>query len=244
MGASQLASAADLMPAKAPRYAPPPAFSWTGFYVGGHFGAGWGTIDTSINGLTECGGGGCGTENFPGSIPISSHNLNGFLGGATVGWNWQTNPWLVLGVEGDFTWTGIDGTAPCTSIAEAFSCKTEIDWMADVTGRVGVIVDRALVYVKGGAVWAHSKYTGSSSFEEPITLTAKDTRFGGLLGVGVEYAFMPNWSAKIEYNYMDFGTEGEDLTGSFGPETLTAHDDITQRLHVIKAGLNYRFWGY
>src|SRR5262245_22540319 len=126
----QSASAADLRPvAKAPPYAAPVGYNWTGFYVGGHFGAGWGTVEaetTSIN-ITGIG-------NIPISLPVSSHNINGFLGGGQVGYNWQASPWLVLGVEGSFSGSGIEGTAPC--IIGLFSCKTEVNWMADITGRV------------------------------------------------------------------------------------------------------------
>src|SRR5262245_51378490 len=109
---ASVASAADL-PRKAPALAPaPPPFSWTGFYIGGHRGAGWGTSETSLSSLSFGPGG-------PPFVPtggnaFSQTQTNGWLGGGTIGYNWQVNPWFVFGIEGDFTWTDIKGTSPCT----------------------------------------------------------------------------------------------------------------------------------
>jgi outer membrane immunogenic protein len=239
----QSASSADLRPVtKAPPYAAPAPYNWTGFYVGGHFGAGWGTVESSLTAISAAGLG-----TVPISLPLSSHNVNGFLGGGQVGYNWQANPWLVLGIEGSFTGTGIEGTGPC--VVGLFSCKTEVNWMADVTGRVGVTVgDRALVYVKGGVAWADTDY--SATFAPiagiNVTATANDTRVGGLLGFGVEYGFLPNWSAKLEYNYVDFGDENLNFPISLnGAATgISANVDINQQIHTVKGGINYRFGGY
>src|SRR5262245_39355553 len=89
------ANAADLPIRKAPVAAP--AWSWIGFYIGAHVGAGWGTIETQVPG---------------GAFAFSSGTVNGFLGGGQVGFNWQTGP-IVLGVEADASWTNIQGTTPC-----------------------------------------------------------------------------------------------------------------------------------
>ena len=77
------------------------------------------------------------------------------------------------------------------------------------------------------------------------------TQTGGLLGMGVEYAFLPNWSAKIEYNYIDFGTRSFNASiatnASFAGTPLAALSgvqvpvSITENEHIIKAGVNYRF---
>jgi outer membrane immunogenic protein len=228
-----VASAADL-PTKSRPYAPPapPPFSWTGFYVGVHGGAGWGTGETTV--LPFAGG-------IPFSLPLVSQTANGWLAGGTVGYNWQANPWLVLGLEGDWTWTNIEGTSACVGVI-GISCEGKVNWMADVTGRLGVAVDRALIYVKGGVAWADTDYTFSILFPPAVSFKTSDTRVGGLFGAGVEYAFAPNWSAKIEYDYMDFGkaTETFPTAGVFAPVNLQT--EINQQIHVIKAGVNYRFW--
>jgi outer membrane immunogenic protein len=242
------ASAADL-PRKAPVYAPPPPppFSWTGFYIGAHGGAGWGTVEATADSL--CFLGGC-TVN-PGSNAFAQTQLNGWLFGGTVGYNWQVNPWLVLGLEGDYDWTNFEGTSPCGPTVLTFefggNCHSKVKYTADFTGRVGFAVDKALIYIKGGVVWAKSDHD-ANTFEEGLCLICvqlSKTRTGGLFGAGIEYAFLPNWSAKIEYNYMDFGTHNEIVAGVFDVvEPVTVNSQIREVIHTVKAGVNYRFdWG-
>jgi outer membrane immunogenic protein len=102
---------------------------------------------------------------------------------------------LVLGVEGDFSFAGLRGNAPCLII---LSCQVRHDWVADITGRVGVVAfDRALVYIKGGAAWAESNYNISTSIAgASISGSVSTTRLGGLLGFGVEYPFLPRWDGE------------------------------------------------
>jgi outer membrane immunogenic protein len=212
------ARAADL-PAKAPTLTPAPVFSWTGFYVGAHFGAGWGTGEANLV--------------LPAALPLTSTNVNGWLGGVQAGYNHQIGQW-VLGIEGDFSWADIKGTSPCLV---GLSCSGKAKWLADITGRVGVSVDRALVYIKGGVAWAETEYsfTAAPGFGASTT----DTRIGGLFGAGVEYAVSRNLSAKIEYNYIDYGSENQNFNVLLIPGGVTA--SINQSLHTVKAGANYRF---
>lgn len=236
LGAIQSASAADLPLKAAPMVAPAPV-GWTGFYFGGHVGAGWGTTDSTITNLSAAG---VGIIPPGGPLPLVSHNVNGFLGGAQAGYNWQVAPTFVVGIEGDFSWSGIDGTAPCLVV---LSCETKVKWIGDITGRVGVTVDRALIYLKGGAAWADTEYTISQATIPAAAFSAKvsDTRFGGLLGLGAEYAVTRNWSAKVEYNYIDFGKSNVSVATAIAGVPLNATSGIDQQLHIIKAGLNYRF---
>jgi len=231
------AQAAD-MPLKAPPRFAPEAFSWSGFYVGVHGGAAWGTVESSLSQIDVTYGGQ--SLSIPLGIPISSHTVNGFLGGGQAGWNWQSGV-VVWGVEGQFSFSDIDGTAPCVII---LSCSSKVNWVATVAGRFGLAIDRALWYVKGGVAWADSDYTLSIGSTELLKIS--DTRFGVMAGAGVEYAFAPNWSAKIEYNYMDFGNEsyGFPIASGFVNDrrlTISGTTDIDQKLHLIKAGINYRF---
>jgi outer membrane immunogenic protein len=237
-GASQ---AADL-PRKAPVAVVAAApFNWSGFYVGGHFGAAWGTVESEL-------------PIYSFVLPVSSHTVNGFLGGAQVGFNWQLNSWLVLGAEGQFSWADVDGSTPCLVVVK---CTSQVNWIATAAGRIGYTFDRTMLFAKVGVAWADSDYSATFG---PFSATASDTRTGLMIGAGVEHAFLSNWSAKIEYNYMDFGTESLGFTsggsggcemvakasyssegGCHGSNTLNA--DITQRIHLIKFGLNYRFGG-
>ena len=174
-------------------------------------------------------------------IPVSSHGLDGFLGGLQGGFNWQTGV-FVFGVEADVSATNIRGTAPCLVI---LACKTETNWVATVAGRFGVTADKTLLYVKGGVAWADSDYSATLNLGQGATVTTSvsDTRVGALLGTGVEYAFTPSLSAKIEYNYIDFGTDTYNFPFTVGGNDFLATADVHQRMHLVKAGLNYRFGG-
>jgi outer membrane immunogenic protein len=149
--------AADLpmRPAPAPvapvAYAPP-VYNWSGFYIGGHIGGGFENSSW--------------TDPFTGSN--DTFNNSGFLGGAQIGVNTQFN-WLVLGLEGDFSWTSaIKGTG-----TDSFgdSITTSPQWTSTVTGRIGAAFDRLLVYGKGGVAFAEDK----STFTPVGGATATDT---------------------------------------------------------------------
>jgi outer membrane immunogenic protein len=223
LASASVASAADI-PVKA-SYAPP-AWSWTGFYLGAHVGSGFGTVESEIPG---------------GGFALSSHNYNGFLGGGQIGFNWQTGP-IVIGVEADASATSLKGTAPC--VVGFLVCKTNVNWLSTFTGRLGFTADKALIYVKGGAAWA--SFDSSASIAGFNIATASDySQWGATIGAGVEYAFAPGWSAKIEYDYINFGKHSVAFTtgglgGGFGGAGTT-NIDVTQNVHLVKFGVNYRF---
>ncbi len=239
LGLASAASAADLAVRKAPPPPPPPVWSWSGFYIGAHVGGAWGTVETDLIDLNA------GGAVLPLGIPLSSHTLNGFLGGVQAGFNWQVGV-VVFGVEGQISWTDQEGHTPCLLILR---CSTQTDWLATLAGRIGVTADKALLYVKGGVAWADNTYSANLNIAGVNILSAtvsEDSRVGAMFGAGVEYAFTPNWSAKIEYNYIDFDVENYNapiliLGANVG---LNANVDVHQRQHLIKAGINYRFdWG-
>ncbi len=214
------AMAADI---SRPVYKAPPAgalpvtYDWTGFYVGGHVGYGWADKDwRDAFGLNV------------------SNKADGFLGGGQVGFNYQIQQ-FVLGVEGDFSWSGINGGTTTGAVVGAplgTTFNTDVNWVSTLTGRLGIAFDRWLVYGKGGVAWANEDF--STNFYTFPGTTVSDTRWGWTAGAGVEYAFAPQWSAKLEYNYMDFGTKAV----SFAPGTST---DIDQQIHAVKFGVNYKF---
>jgi len=231
---SASAMAADLA-LKAP---PPPApvMSWTGFYIGINGGAGWATAASNLN-LA-----GFGIPGLTGLFPIASHNLNGFLAGGQIGANYQAGKFLV-GVEGDGDWANVQGTAPCIVV---FSCAANVRWTADATVRAGVLpMPDLLVYVKGGASWAGVNY----NFTSPaigfgaINSNTNVTKVGGLIGFGTEYMFAPHWTAKIEYNYADYGkhTDTFALTAVGVPGSLPVPVQTELQMHTIKGGINYIF---
>jgi len=236
------ASAADL---DLPYKSAPPAPSWTGFYIGANGGAGTGTTQTNINlgGATIAGLGTLGAVGL--TVPLPSYSLTGFLGGIQAGYNWQTGPFL-LGVEGEFDGSTFQGSTSCVVV---LACSAKSEWVGDIAARLGVVAfDKALLYVKGGAAWADSRH----SLSENITLggvgaslnaSANDTAVGGLLGFGIEYGFLPHWSAKIEYDYIQFANQNVNatLTASTTATTVTLPLQITESEQFVKAGVNYHF---
>jgi outer membrane immunogenic protein len=232
------ASAADI-PVRKALPPPPPVFSWSGLYIGVHIGSAWSTVESNLTAIDivppVIGP-------IPGlNIPVSSHNINGFLGGVQAGYNWQLWGSGLFGIETQWSWSNIDGTTPCIVV---FACTTETKWVGTLAARLGFTVDRALIYVKGGVAWAKSDYSIALNLPGfSVSSAVSDTRVGGMWGAGVEYAFAPNWSAKIEYNYIDFRNESYIFPFNFDvgiPVTVNAHADIEQKLHLIKFGINYR----
>jgi outer membrane immunogenic protein len=221
------ASAADL-PIRGAYKAPPPMFSWTGFYVGVHAGA--------ALGLQEA------TFTLPTLRSVNQHTMTGFLGGAQVGVNYQTGPW-VIGAEAQLSWSGLDGTNTCEPGAPValLNCRTQADWLGTVAARLGIASDRTMIFVKAGGAWVHDKHEMISFIAPFVTIPADDTRYGWMFGTGIEHAFFANWSAKIEYDYLDFGTQGVRFPGLAGLVTgLNEEVKVRQSIHLVKVGLNYR----
>lgn len=226
------ATAADI-PVRAPAYQaqPPVAYSWTGFYVGGHLGAGWSTNEWRLFDSFGAPAAGLG---------LGSGSASGFLGGAQIGANYQFDV-VVIGVEGDFSWANVSGQT-CDALTGLFQCNTKADRLATIVGRLGIAADRALVYVKGGAAWVHNTHgvtiiSGPNVFE-PTTSISK---WGWTAGAGVEYALIRNWSVKLEYDFMDFGTSRVVFNV---PPATTVTNEVKQRVHALKVGWNYKFdWG-
>lgn len=227
------ANAADML-FKAPQSEAAP--SWTGFYIGVNGGAGLATAASSISDFGILGVGGIGAF---GNLPVASHELNGFLAGGQVGYNWQTGN-IVLGVEGDGDWSNVQGTAPCV---EVISCSDTVNWTADATARVGILpTSNMLIYVKGGAAWVGENHTLSASVGgTALNGSLTTTKTGGLVGIGTEYLFAPHWTAKIEYNYADYGSHTDTMTLSDAGATASIPVQTSLQMHTVKAGVNYHF---
>jgi outer membrane immunogenic protein len=225
------AFAAD-MPTKGPVYkaAPAPVFSWTGCYVGANVGGLW-AEKKWFDGPT-------GT--FDGK-----QDPSGFLGGVQTGCNYQTGTW-VFGIQGDYDWTDAKAkhiADPNGTFGAGTGLQSRMSDLASITGRVGNTWDRFLVYVKGGVAWTRDNYTTFSGATGLPVESAKETRTGGTVGIGGEYAFAPGWSAFVEYDHYFFGKHLDTFhiiaTGAF-----SFNERIRQDADVVKVGLNYRFdWG-
>jgi outer membrane immunogenic protein len=235
---SGAASAADLSRPGPVYKAAAPAeaiFNWTGFYIGAHVGYGWGSKDWDQTFTSGA---------FLLDRSVSSNKPEGFLGGGQIGVNWQTGQW-VLGLEADGSWTDANDCGVGHFRFPAYNGCDQVNWYATATARVGVAMDRALFYVKGGAAFAGEEhnltFTNPAGVRTVTTDTPSDTRFGWTAGAGIEYAVAPNWSVKAEYNFMDFGTQNYTFNYAANPAGLVERWDISQQVHIAKVGINYRF---
>lgn len=210
------ASAADLGTAPIYRKAPPvEVFTWTGSYVGLYIGGASGnTVRT--------------TDSFLGAT--TSYDLgSSVIGGYTGGYNLQLSPSWLIGYESETGYMKLKGSAlyPGT----ALNAATETGSLYSVwAARLGYVMDKSLLYVKGGAV-----LTRFDSSSRNGTVSDHEFEFGYAVGGGWEYAFAPKWSVKAEYLYLGFD---KDL--SFGPPGLVATSHFGG-VHTGKVGVNYKF---
>jgi outer membrane immunogenic protein len=241
--ATGTASAADLTArpyTKAP-VGPAPIFSWTGFYIGVHGGGDWFDKNwTSSNTALNLAAGGCG---LPCPAFAGSHTASSWLAGGQIGFNYQAGMW-VLGVEADASATDLKASSPHALAPAFFILNSKTDTLVTVAGRVGIAANQALFYVKGGGAWADERFytvdPGAIPAGTPLQGT-DSSRWGWMVGAGVEYAFTNNWSVKAEYNHLDFGTRTETLSPQPGCGCLAFQYDIRQTVDLVKVGLNYRF---
>ena len=219
------ASAADLA-ARPYTKAPAPVaalYNWTGFYIGAQVGYAWG--DNSTREFVTATG-------VPTAF-IQGFNADGFVGGGHIGYNWQVGQ-FVFGLEGDLEGADVKGGY---RLANFNGTDFRIDAQASIRGRLGVAFNNSLLYVTGGAAWADMDHT--YVFANTLFETISTTRTGWTVGAGWEYGFTPNWSARLEYRYTDFGTFRNNSTFSF-PGFSYEHDPV---FHTVRAGISYRFGG-
>ena len=163
-------------------------------------------------------------------------DISGGLAGGQIGANYQAGSW-VLGVEADASWADLTGNNACADRHRRGRGELPRQGRRarHLCRPAGFALDRVLFYGKGGAAFANDKYEINSI----AAYRANETRWGWMAGAGIEYSFTDNWSAKIEYNYLDFGSRAvrfTDTTGFFALDT-----SIRERIHVAKVGINYRF---
>jgi outer membrane immunogenic protein len=223
-GAFLLAAGAQALAADMPMPGPPPPptyypvvplYIWSGFYLG-------------ING-----GGAFGNSNWTDPIDGATGNFSvtGGLVGGTVGFNYQIGSW-VLGVEGDGDWANFNGTTFNASCA-GVGCTTQSDWLATVRGRAGYAWDRVLFYGTAGAAFANVQAAAGAL---PLF---SSTQAGWTAGVGVEYAIWPNWTAKLEYLFVDLANASCPV-GNCGA-TGGLNTTVTLNENIVRGGVNFKF---
>lgn len=241
-----LASAAD-MPLKAPPMAAPVAsvYSWTGFYIGGHVGYGWG--HTSNDSYTTAGV----------FLDNTTSDPSGAFGGGQIGYNWQVSPNWLIGIEADGSVSDIKGTSVgCTATGCASGLGTTDDF-GTVRGRVGYIINNVLLYGTGGWAWSHSHTDRTitcvvagggvcpggpspSPLTGMVSSASGNNNSGWTAGAGVEWQFAPHWTAKVEYQHLEFDNVGRDYSYPGFP-AASRHIVTDGHIDTVRVGVNYLF---
>ena len=237
LGMAGSASAAD-MAVKAPPPPPLPViYNWSGFYIGANGGGGWSNKCWDLT-------------TFRG--PVASfregcHDASGGVVGGQIGYRWQSAGW-VFGLEAQGDWA--DLTASNTSLfIPAWTNNSKVEAFGLFTGQVGYAWNNVLWYVKGGAAVTDDRYRGTVTATGALFDSANETRWGGVVGTGLEYGFAPNWSVAVEYDHLFMGTHSITTTSAGVLAGIPAGavfrtDSIRQDVDMVTARINYRFnWG-
>jgi len=185
-----------------------PAIAWAGYHVGIQGGASFWNAE----------------HVFTGGVASGTSDFSGGFFGATWGSTWQRGA-IVYGFDSDFSFADSDGRRAGPGCG-AGTCFTEVSYFGTSRVRLGYAVDRMLVYATGGLAYAHV-LAGNTTDQ------GSKTRYGWTLGGGIEWALAPKWSAKLEYQHLDFG-EGHNYT------TAGSGVDVDIGTDIVRVGLNYR----
>lgn len=220
LGLGMLALAVPALAADLPLKAPAlrAVYDWTGFYIGGHFGYGGGSLGPNTNPL-------------PLEGVFLPHSVTGVMGGYQVGYNRQLSNNVVLGVEADATFPAPVDQAAMARLPPA-PYNTSIDYIGTARGRIGYAFGPWMPYVTGGFAWGHPNV----AFNDGSGAIVRHYQFGWTAGLGLEFAVSGNWSAKLEYNHVELSRQLYDLSG-FG----LANVNVDPRINLARIGLNYHF---
>ena len=241
-------------------------YNWTGFYIGGNVGYGWGENKTSV----APGGAWIGDIDWPNVSATATGTLKSgsVLGGAQVGYNHQFNN-ILLGIEADFAYLALKeshnsgniggiGLDPATGYFSV-STNAKTQWLATLRPRLGFVSDTILVYVTGGLAIGQTTYSQSINFLNAQTIddiphttasgganagTVKSTNVGWTAGAGAEWAFFKNWSTKVEYLHVDLGSQSFNssfVEPVFPNRTFNVTHSVKTTIDMVRLGLNYHF---
>jgi outer membrane immunogenic protein len=238
------ALAADLPSRKGPPvYVPPaPVLSWTGIYGGVNIGYGFASNGGNI-------AGGDTASAIAWGYP--SPGVDGVLGGAQIGYNYQFYNSFLVGLEADIQGGDLGGGSSVGAFGAVnrgvLSTRERIEWFGTVRGRLGYLVTPTiLLYGTGGFAYADGSTRVSLLTSNGFTGQGAESgsRTGWTAGGGLEWMFLPNWSAKVEYLYTDISSDrglvGPEFTGAvFG--NAFSQTATNPRFHTVRAGLNWHF---
>jgi outer membrane immunogenic protein len=241
-GAS-VAGAADL-PARS-YYATPPmfaaAYDWSGFYLGANGGIGGERNCWTVTNVAF------GVPLIPNAAAGCNYG-NNVVAGGQAGYRWQSDA-VVFGIEAQGDWANLKGS----NISQAnalFTDQSKVDGLGLFTGQIGYVWNNALLYVKGGGAVTADTYNRLGVASGVVFDQASATRWGGVAGVGVEFAFARNWSVGVEYDHLFMGNASNTLISTgLGVNNLVPAGgvgrvmNIGQDVDMVTARINYRFGG-
>jgi outer membrane immunogenic protein len=169
--------------------------------------------------------------------------------GGQIGYRWQTAGW-VFGLEAQGDWADLKGSNVSLFVPR-WTNNSKIDAFGLFTGQVGYAWNNVLWYVKGGAAVTDDKFRGTVTTTGVLFDSASETRWGGVVGTGLEFGFAPNWSVAVEYDHLFMGNQSRSFTstGVLGAAVVPVGgvfrtDSIRQDVDMVTARINYRFnWG-
>lgn len=202
---------------------PTSAFEWSGVYAGAQIGYALGKDEWALGPIAE------------------TFAPRGALGGLHAGYNWRKNN-LVLGVEADVEYAaqraeGRYQAVDITGTAEA-ALRSDPGWRGSLRFRAGYARGASLAYLTGGVAAVRARRWGDldislGSYDLSFEAEHAPAQLGWTLGAGLEYAFAPNWTARAEYRYSDFGVAS----------WRAIDPDARHRLvdHALRIGASYHF---
>ena len=269
VGFASVASAADMPMKAAPMVASVAAYNWTGFYVGGN--AGWinATGDTNTDAaILSTGTGPVNGINLAASATNQMGNRSsGFIGGGQFGYNYQISPAWVAGIEADIQGSTLNGNANATLITDTgpfwqttTTVSSRLNYFGTLRARGGFLATPALLlYGTGGLAYGGVNSSTTINFANTggavpgsTSGSFSSTRAGWTAGGGVEWMFVTNWSAKLEYLHYDLGSVTY-ATGGYavdvGPTSFCCEGIVSvatsTTVHfkgdIVRLGLNYKF---
>lgn len=207
-------------------------FTWSGLYVGAHFGDSWGDVDWT-------------DEPDEANEIVGRFDQDGFFGGIHLGMNTQWWGWLVIGNEWKFSLSDIDGGTD-RARTDFDKAETNIDWVASSALRVGVAIPRffdgrILLYGKVGLSDAHVEWDGRLDVVSDGHFDTEENRFAPVFGGGVEVAVTRHWTVRVEYDRADYGTKiiRGNRHGTFANESEQYQTNF--KLSTVEGAISYKF---
>jgi outer membrane immunogenic protein len=236
------ALAADLPPPIAPAayipVAPPYPYNWSGFYVGGNLGAGFSNSNSA-------------RDTFGSTFGTTA--TTSFLRGGQVGVNYEFWSFFVIGAEAMFDWlpnsqntVNVTNTTLVPGTTNTAAVTLNNRWVTMATGKVGYAYESwgVLLYGKGGGAWVGTSSPALTVNNVPasFTSTSNNNNFGATVGLGLEWAFAGNWSARAEWDTILLQNRSFTISGTaLGTDTITVNN---RSINMFTAAVNYKFGGW